>query len=205
MDMSTYLNEIEHAASSMIEVVWSDNRRLEELARKIGTAHREMAAGYRYVESNLSDPYFEDEDGLATGAYWDTYFGADKEQHDLGKERAATESLATARSFSRSAQSGGLLQYAKQGISMVHGGLASCPAGRLIGTVSLRDAIWQGRNHAEHWEAGAPHGPVVSVFEALETEQDSKFGGFRTRNLALILWSCWDGHPSMRFGMTCCC
>jgi hypothetical protein len=83
------------------------------------------------------------------------------------------------------ALSGSLLQYAKQGISIVHGGLKACPSGRKICTSEdLKEVIWQSRNQAIHWEEGKPHPPVVRCFENLEKELCAKFGDFRTKSQA---------------------
>lgn len=47
---------------------------------------------------------------------------------------------------SQKSLSGALLQIAKQGISIVHCGLANCPSGRSIGTNAIKKVIWQARN-----------------------------------------------------------
>lgn len=64
---------------------------------------------------------------------------------------------------------GSILQFAKQGISTVHKSLNNCPAGRTIGKECLKNIIWQGRNHAIHFEESPNHNPAVKqCFQNLE-------------------------------------
>ncbi len=105
--------------------------------------------------------------------------------------------LISTRAFSRAAQSASLLQYGKQGISLVYGKPSNCPDGRLIGTQSLRDVIWQGRNHALHWEEGNPKAAVEDCFQKLAADFDPGFADYATRNLAFAVvevlgWTSFD-------------
>ena len=71
---------------------------------------------------------------------------------------------------------GALLQFAKQGISIVHKSLATCPAGRIIGSESLKNIIWQGRNHAIHYEESPNHNQAVkNCFANLEAHFGLQF------------------------------
>jgi hypothetical protein len=151
MDMATYLSEIEHAATNMIDSIRADYNQIVELQSKKKESGAEMEQCYRQVDRILSDPHITDNDGIATGLYWETYFGADKEHHDVSVTLNDVAALIQVRSFSTNSQSGTLLQYAKQGISLVHQaafiadgttrGLANCPSGRLIGSQPLRDVV----------------------------------------------------------------
>jgi hypothetical protein len=76
---------------------------------------------------------------------------------------------------------GSLLQFAKQGISIVHRTINNCPPGRAMGREYLKNIIWQGRNHAIHFEKSPNHNPAVrQCFRNLED-----FG----------LCFCLDNHP----------
>ena len=66
-----------------------------------------------------------DDDNLSTAIYWDTYFGPDKDRYYAEKSKPDIEALIAMRRFSTDAQSGSILQYAKQGISLVHNGPAA--------------------------------------------------------------------------------
>lgn len=89
---------------------------------------------------------------MGVGRYWENYFGPDKERHHKDVQVVQVEQAAAAHTFSIGSLSGALLQHPKQGISLVHSGPSSCPAGRAIGGSTLKDVIWQGRNQAIHWD-----------------------------------------------------
>ena len=51
------------------------------------------------------------------------------------------------------ALSGSLLQIAKQGISLVHRHIDSCPRGRsVVGGLYIKTIVWEGRNQSLHYE-----------------------------------------------------
>jgi hypothetical protein len=85
-------------------------------------------------------------------------------QASIGTHQQATQAIA-----------GAILQIAKQGISVVHGGLAAAPEGRIIGSLPIRDLIWQARNQALHFEEGSFSQAVTTLFYALEAEQGPQF------------------------------
>jgi hypothetical protein len=91
----------------------------------------------------------------------------------------------TEQALSAAALAGALLQFAKQGLSLVHGNRQNCPNGRQIGSQVLRDIIWQGRNQASNWESGQLQSQVIKFFQTLAQEQDPKFSDYNKRNLAM--------------------
>ncbi len=194
--MGSYLQEMRFAVEQVLEGLWKERAALDALQAELAELTRVVQQNYARAQTIADDALDADDVMLATGMHWDTYFGEDKERHGKDLERQQLEARLATRQFSMSALAGTALQYAKQGISVVHGGLASCPAGRSIGSVALKDVIWQGRNQASHWEEGRPHPPVVKCFEALRSEQDAAFGDYRVRSLAdeviaLLAWRDW--------------
>jgi hypothetical protein len=183
MSMTDYLGEIEYAVTETLNSLWRDRAALDLLAADLLRLEAATRAGYRHAASVAADP-FDDDDGLATMSFWETYFGPDKEHHANAQERDEVEARRAARAFSSGALGTALLQYAKQGVSVVHGGLATCPDGRLIGSQAMKDVVWQGRNQATHWEDGRLSDPVVNCFETLRLEIDQKFGDYARRNLS---------------------
>lgn len=106
-------------------------------------------------------------------------------QAAVGAHQQATQAIAN-----------GVLQIAKQGISLVYGRKSDAPEGRKIGSLSVRDIIWEARNQALHFEESAYRWPVVEVFENLEREQGPEFSlaahGSQSRAkqiLRLLGWS----------------
>ncbi len=97
---------------------------------------------------------------------------------------AELQAVLDVRKFSTDALSGSALQNGKQGIALVHGRRGPFPDGRIIGTQSLSNIIWQSRNQALHWEDGSFTPPVNDCFEALANDIDPKFRDFKTRNMS---------------------
>ena len=71
---------------------------------------------------------------------------------------------------SMSSLAGSVLQIAKQVLSLRHEGKPNIPASRTIGTQSIIEVIWEGRNHAMHWDEGAPRARVQNMLNALHTD-----------------------------------
>src|ERR1700730_14801896 len=171
MDFTTYLHEIEHAASETIKLIWFEREQMENLQARIAALTANVEDSNRRLEFLALNPDLDD-DNDSTAIYWESYFGPEKDRFYAEKRKPDLESLIATRAFSRDAQSGSLLQYAKQGISLVHHGLAACPDGRLIGSQSVKNVIWQGRNQAIHWDEGNFKRPVVNCFRTLAQEKD---------------------------------
>ncbi len=79
---------------------------------------------------------------------------------------------------------GMVLELGKRGITMVHGGRDQAPAAPMVGTVALRDLIWQGRSQAMHWEDGRLHPATQACFDALFAEHGRPFDEATSRNLS---------------------
>ena len=71
---------------------------------------------------------------------------------------------------SMSGLAGAVLQIGKQALSIRHAGKPNLPAARTIGTQNIVDVVWEGRNHAMHWDEGAPRAPVRNMLNALATD-----------------------------------
>lgn len=181
LSMSDYLVEMREEITVALERLWREHRAVETLETQIEAAHGEMHHNYERVESMNADPYLDDDDGIATGLYWETYFGADKVQHDLTKSRNAIQSDLKQHSLARANAAGAILQYAKQAVSQCHGkNRNSAPFGRRqIAGQSLRDVIWEGRNQSEHWDEGAFKPNVDAVFAALDVHFPGRSGDYQ--------------------------
>jgi hypothetical protein len=196
MDMPEYLHAIEHAASETLRLVWSEHQLLEELQAKIAALAAEIEDTNSRIDWLRENPAFDD-DLQATAMHWESYFGPEKEQFHAEKRKPDLESLIDTRKFSTDAQSGSVLQYAKQGISLVHHGLTACPDGRLIGTQPIKNVVWQGRNQAMHWDEGKFNQAVRDCFEALVKDVDPAFCAFTRCSMAweivrLLEWRKFD-------------
>ena len=99
---------------------------MELLQARISKLATEIEASATTVEWLRANPEFDD-DLQATAMHWESYFEPEKERHFAEKSKPELELLIAARRFSTDAQSGSVLQYAKTGISLVHGELGSLP------------------------------------------------------------------------------
>jgi len=183
--MIDYVNEIEFAVHGLIPILWSERNRLRALESKIEGLSAAVRANYEAAESIAMNAEDADDVMLATGRYWENYFGDDKELYAQDEERKKLVDEVAAHALSIGAVAGSLLQYAKQGISLVHGSLASGPNGRLVGSQPLKSVIWQGRNQAIHWEEGHPHAATEQSFETLKQDFGGRFNNYNTANMSV--------------------
>jgi len=197
MEMSSYLAVIEFAANNLIEIIWNERNQLTELEKEIAPLLKAVEDEYLKAQTlamNAEDP---DDVAMAAGIYWNNYFGDDKVLYHKDTSRQDLEDEVLAHEFSIAALCGALLQYAKQGISLVHSGLANCPEGRAIGSQHLKAVIWQSRNQAIHWEEGNFRKPVKDCFEALKSEINQQFDQYKARSMAsdiveILGWKTFD-------------
>ena len=198
--MTNYTNEIKYAVEAALSTIWADVEELESLRQQLGRLTAETERGYRRAQAFQYD---EDPDDvmMGVGVHWDTYFGPDKERHQVATTVDDLNQKIQVREFSRSAMSASVLQYAKQGISIVHGGLQPCPNGRGVGSQPLKTIIWQGRNQSLHWEEGNPRQPVIDCFDQLAIDFGDEFTPYKTSNLAfnvvrILEWKTYDSFES---------
>lgn len=182
MDMRSYLLETQHACEILFSPIWNEWQAVEALRVKIAALKAATEEGYRRAEAfqEIEDP---DDYMLGVGIHWETYFGADKERYHAEAALPQLERKRDARAFACGLMAGSVLQFAKQGLSLAHGGIQSCPSGRQVHGVDLKSVIWQGRNQSMHWEEGRPRQAVVQCFEALKAT-DPVFGNYLTQNMA---------------------
>ena len=182
MTLTEYLDEIEYAATQVIASLWHDHKGAEALKIEIEVLKRTTEENYSravFMQHNA-----EDHDDLmqGVGMHWYTYFGADKEQHYKSLDlKLMMDRLAT-REFSFASLAGTLLQFAKQGLSVIYGSPTNWPPGKAIGSQPLKTVILQARNQSEHWEEGNPRPLVETCFQTLEAEKGTQFAQFRTKN-----------------------
>jgi hypothetical protein len=197
VEMASYLKEMHFAVGEVLDGLWNEREALERLQADIARLTQRVQQTYERAEMIAHDPLDAEDVMLATGMYWDNYFGDDKENYGKVQVETEQQSQLDTKQFSLSALAGTALQYAKQGISVVHGSFGACPDGRRIGSLTLKTVVWQGRNQASHWEDGRLHPPVVSCFQALESEQGAVFGAYNQRSLAsevvgMLDWRDWQ-------------
>lgn len=170
--MNPYLSETEYAVQNLLLLANKEDALLaEKLSALTSTEAKLRVHQWDFESSDLNDDFSE--------AYVMAAFGrmanAAKETESLRREASELQALVGIRQAAIQAICGAILQIAKQGISVVHGGLSAAPTGRMIGSAGVRDIIWQGRNQSLHYEEGKPKKGVLDLFATLEKEQGPQF------------------------------
>lgn len=93
---------------------------------------------------------------------------ADQEDDAEKLEKALFNIGSTVESMSGLA--GAVLQIGKQALSIRHAGKPNLPAARTIGIQNIVEVVWEGRNHAMHWDEGTPKVRVKNMLDALATD-----------------------------------
>lgn len=93
------------------------------------------------------------------------------------KTMSQLEAIFKHRQFAFNTLCGALLQIAKQGISIQYGKewKACFQKSRVIGKENLCNIIWEGRNHALHFEDAKPWKGVEQLFDSLEATFGDRF------------------------------
>jgi hypothetical protein len=195
--MENYLNNIKYAAENLISLLWVEHENYSKYSKELEQIVKLTNLRYRQAENLMNYGENIDDVAMGIGIHWDTYFGSDKTAYEKKIDLDLLENKIKTTEFSYSSISGSLLQYAKQGISLVHGSLNVCPNGRNIGTLSLKTIIWQGRNQSLHFEEGKFSPQVTTCFNELVKNYGLEFANFHNKNMAfeiikLLDWKNWD-------------
>ena len=187
MVMEDFLKEIKYAAEGVIRVIWDEKKNLDDKHKKMVALEKAVSARYAQAQSIYDNAEDADDVMASVGMRFENYFGDDKKLYSDKQEVESISNELVVKKFSIEAASGSLLQFAKQGISIVHGSLGACPNGRGIGTQFLKEIIWQGRNQAIHWEDGNFHPPVRESFKKLNSDFGSRFADYEKMSMAFLL------------------
>ncbi|NCT98291.1 MAG: hypothetical protein GXD23_13050 [Comamonadaceae bacterium] len=170
--MHQYITDTEYAAKNLILLANEEEKKLQELSEQLKRAEaHQKAHKWDFESSDLNDDFSE----AYVMAAFVRMANAAKQAEALQGQLASLQVSIGTHQQAVQAIAGSILQIAKQGISLVHGGLAAAPDGRKIGTVSLKQIIWQARNQALHYEEGNFKKPVSDLFAVLEVEQGLQF------------------------------
>ena len=170
--MHQYLTDTEFAVKNLLQLATDEERRLQELASSLTSVEAKFRAHqWDYETSDMNDDF---PDACVMAAF-SQMVSAQKDAEALKVERATIQASIGARQQSIQAIAAAVLQIAKQGMSLVYGGLKGSPQGRVIGTLPIRDIVWHARNQALHFESSSPHQPVVAFFSQLEAEHGHRF------------------------------
>jgi len=124
-------------------------------------------------------------------------------RESVEKMREIEAVLKTQRQLAFEVLCGALLQIVKQGISLTYGSSweTTCPAGRAIGSETLRNVIWRARNQAMHYEDDRISEAVRKCFANLEKCFGEKFSlsvkpsvNLAAHVIDLLKWHSYDAY-----------
>lgn len=164
--MHQYLKDTEFAAKSLFSLATDEANQLNSLAERLFPLEQQLKVQqWDFQSSDLNDDFSD--------AYVMAAFGraarTGQEVERLKNQVAELQASVGTRQHSIQAIAGAIFQLAKQGISLVHGGLVAAPPGRFVGSLAIRDIIWQARNQSMHYEEGSFKTALVDLFATLES------------------------------------
>ena len=170
--MHQYLQDTEFAAQNLFRLATDEGRQLVSLEALLQNKENELTIHqWNFQTSDLNDDF---SDAYVMAAFSRTA-NAHQDVLRLKGEIAALRASIGTHQHSVQAIAGAIFQIAKQGISFVHGERSTAPTGRTVGTLCLRDVIWQARNQSMHYEDRKHDKPLRALFSTLEKEQGPQF------------------------------
>lgn len=193
--MHQYIVDTEFAVKNLFHLITAEENELAEKVKSLASVEAELKVRkWDFASSDLNDDF---SDAYVMAAFGRMAKAAQQAealqgrlaalQVSIGNHQHATQALAAA-----------ILQIAKQGISIVYGDLEKAPEIRKVGTLFVRDIIWQARNQALHYEEGTFNKWVTGLFATLEKEQGSQFSltqhAKQTRAKQVLVALGWSGY-----------
>ncbi len=170
--MNSYLKNIEHAATKIFEAINHEKDKLMSLIQERNSALKEP----EYLERlgwdcDLQEDFDETRVMNLFDRAAEARIALPAKLDEIDSQIENITNNIFLHESSERILCGAILQFSKQGISVVHGNLANCPPGRKVGTQDLKDVIWQARNHAIHHEESPNHNQnVLNCFSLLEAD-----------------------------------
>ncbi|MEC2073404.1 hypothetical protein [Alkalihalophilus marmarensis] len=163
--MSIYIKETKFAASNLIKLIHDEEDQLIKLRSTLTKKEKHHRFLYDdFIRKDFDpDDHFNEHQMMYAFTKQAAYY--ESQIKPLTLEIDELKDSISAKQESIKSLSGALLQIAKQGISIVHGTLESCPNGRVIKNESIKNIIWQGRNQSIHYEERRFRPAVIQCFE----------------------------------------
>jgi len=170
--MHQYLKDTEYAAQNLFRLATDEEHQLTTLAENLRLKEERLKVHqWDFQTSDLNEDF---SDAYVMAAFVRAA-KAGQEVERLKGEVAVLQASVGTHQHAVQAIAGAILQIAKQGISLVYGPPNTAPTGRTLGSLAVRDIIWQARNQSMHYEEGTFKKPLFDLFSKLEQEQGPQF------------------------------
>lgn len=188
-----YINNNRHALAHLFSAIDEYNKILskaQENVRKLERSKQYLHDNFMYKDQwsyNANEHYgiyqrrLQDIDSKKAEAEENLPLELEEQLEKIGASADSMASLA-----------GSVFQIAKQILSLRHRGKPRLPGCRKIGTQSVVDVIWEGRNHSMPWEEANPNSEVKEMIKLLNADlnMDLKYGENNCLSLLAVLsWS----------------
>ena len=165
--MQQYLQDTEFAAKNLFSLATDEANQLKSLTERLPPLEQQLKVHqWDFQTSDLNEDF---SDAYVMAAFGRAARTGQEVERLKGQVSGLQASIGT-RQHSIQAIAGSIFQLAKQGISLVYGGPTATPPGRMVGSLAIRDIIWQARNQSMHYEEGSFKKALVDLFSTLETE-----------------------------------
>ncbi|MDG4720720.1 hypothetical protein [Thalassospira aquimaris] len=162
-----YIDDVKYATESLISLLGNEKMQIADLSAQLSSVEAKFEHfHWDFKTSDLNDDFSDAHSHHAFVKMAE----AKKDRDAIAAEIGALKSVILNRKMALQSLSGALLQIAKQGISIAHGGLGACPDGRTIGQSKLKEVVWQARNQSLHYEEGRFRQPVLYLFNQLAAD-----------------------------------
>ncbi|MCM3595045.1 hypothetical protein M4D55_04510 [Metabacillus idriensis] len=196
MSMEEYIKETEFAASELIKLIFYEEKEIKKLTALL-TYNQNLYNQFLAMEYDL--------EGVSPAQLQHAYIQAVRgpQQQHINREIMRLKNSLRTKENSIKALCGALLQISKQGISIVHGNLESCPDyppnSKKDVSEPLKDFIWWGRNQSLHYEEGKFKYGVTNFFNNLCQKYGEEFSLEKNDNLAKEIISIleWTSYESI--------
>ena len=181
--MHPYQSDIQHAAETLIDGIFYEEDQLAHLVAELKALEGELNHMSEVFDFCSLNPDLDDE-GIGTSVFWEAHFDVSPKAEGTKLKVEIISNSIEARRISVDALASGLLQVAKQGMSIVNGGLQQSPEGRPVSGQKLRAVVWHARNQSMHYEEPSLHERTVECFKALGNDIAPVFKAYNEKNLA---------------------
>lgn len=172
----SYIEDTEYAVKNLIALYMHEDGELAKLiASHISEDAKFKAYEWDFETSSLNEDFSEAYEMRAHAQMSEAYSEAHNEVVKFNPAVVSLQASIDAKDLASQVLCGALLQVAKQGISLIHGSLESCPEGRLVGGIPMKDIIWSGRIQAIHFEEPITSKLAIKTFKSLEDKFGTEF------------------------------